>query len=133
MLAQPLGIEPGADLLAHQTLVHRVKLDPLALHLVDELAQQRGTVPQFDFQPADTAVLVGAVHEQPRGVEAAQGAGAGEREEGIVLDLMLCGLAGVVGEDDARVRIDRLAQELHPVLQEEHHGCVVVLAAAAST
>ncbi|ODN68427.1 hypothetical protein A6302_04273 [Methylobrevis pamukkalensis] len=128
MLAQPLGIEFGADLLAHQTLVQRVQLDPFALHLVDELARQRGAVPQFDLQPADAAVLVRPVHEQPRGVEAAQRAGAGEREEGIVLDLVLAGLAGVMGEDDARVRTDRLAQELQAVLQEEHHGGVVVLA-----
>ena len=42
---------------------------------------------------------------------------------------MLAGLAGVVGEDNACIRIDGIAQELHPVLQEEHHGGVVVLAA----
>ena len=49
------------------------------------------------------------MHEQTRGIKATQRAGAGEGEEGIVLDLMLGRLAGVVGEDDARVRIDRFA------------------------
>jgi hypothetical protein len=42
---------------------------------------------------------------------------------------MFGGLAGVVGQNDTGIQIDRFAQNLDPVLQEEHHGHIVVFAA----
>ena len=111
-LAKPLGVEPGTRLLAHKALVHRVQFDPSAVGLVDELSGQCRTISQLDFQPADGAVLVGPVHEQPGRVKATQRAGTGQGKEWIVLDLLLGRLAGVVGEDDASIRIDGLAQDL---------------------
>ena len=102
MLAQPLGIELRADLLAHQPLAVAVELDPLAVDLVDQLGAQRRAVPQLDLQPALGPLLVRPVQDQPGGVEAAQRAGAGERQEGILLHLLLGELPGVVGEDHAR-------------------------------
>ena len=129
VLAQTFGVELRADLFAHQALVHRVQLDPATRNLIDQLAGQRGAIAQLDFEAALGAVLVGPVHEQPRGVKAAQRTGAGEGQKGVVLYLMFGGLAGVVGQNDTGVRIDRFAQNLYPVPQEEHHGGVVVLAA----
>ena len=70
------------------------------------------------------------MQDQTGGVEAAQRAGAGEREERIVLHLLLAELLGVVDEDHPAVGVDVVAQDLHPFLEEEHHGGVVVLAAA---
>ena len=52
VLAHALGVMLGAHLGAHEALVHRVDLDPLAAHLVDQLRGQRRAVAQFDLQLA---------------------------------------------------------------------------------
>ena len=70
------------------------------------------------------------MQDQARGIEAAQSAGAGERQEGIVLYLLLAELLGVVDQDDPAVGVDMVAQNLHPFFQEKHHGFVVVFATA---
>src|SRR6056297_1043288 len=130
VLAIPLRVMPGAQILAHQPLAARGELGPGAIHLVDHLGRQRGPVAQLDLQPALAGLLLGPVQDQAGGVEAAERAGAGERQERVLLYLVLRQLLGVVDEDHAAVGIDVVAQHLDPVLEEEHHGGVVVLAAA---
>ncbi len=119
-----------AHLGVHEALVHRVDLDPLAAHLVDQLRGQRGAVAQLNLQLALGRVLVRAVEDQAGGVEAPQRAGARKREERILLHLMLAQLLGVVDQDDPAVGVHVVAKHLDPVLEKEHHRGVVVLATA---
>ena len=51
-LAVTLSVVLGADLLAHQALVHGVDFDPTAVFLVDQLGRQRRAVAQFDLEAA---------------------------------------------------------------------------------
>src|SRR5690606_20808209 len=69
------------------------------------------------------------VQDKAGGVEATQGAGAGEREERVVLHLLLGELPGVVDKNYAAIGIDMIAQGLDAILEEEHHGGIVVFAA----
>ena len=127
LLAQPFGIELAPDVLPDQALAATVEFHPAARDFVDQHGLEAGAVTELDMQLALGLFLVGAEQDGARGVVAAQRAGAGERQEGIVLHLLLAELLRVVGEDDARLGGDLVAQRLNPALQEEHHRRVVVL------
>ena len=130
MLADAFGVELLADGLAHQALTAAVELDPAAIDLVHQFRLDRRAVAQLELQHPLGPVLVRPVHQDAGGVEAAQAAGAGQRLERIFGQLLLGDLAGVMAEDQPGLGRDGVAQRLHPLLQEEQHGGVVVLALA---
>ena len=89
-------------------------------------------VAQLKDQLAGRSGLVGPEQQHPGRVVAAQTSSAGQCLERVLLELLLAELLGVVGEDDAGVRIHCLANTLHPLGQEEQHGAVIVLAAGVT-
>ena len=97
---------------------------------VDQHRLESRAVAQLDIKPAFRPVLVRAVHDDAGGIEAAERARAGERQERILRHLLLVDLLGVVGQNEPGLRRDGLAQRLDPLLQEKHHRGVVVLATA---